>query len=101
MRRFYFSRTVEPQIMDTLKSGKPPYNGHTVRPLPAYSNVSIIRRFHSNALCLWHGVGGLLLTAYKIIYKNQVYTSCIIIHKMIHMKLNKTDILTVHMTVSS
>ena len=28
--------TVEPLIMDTLKSGQPPYNGHTVRPLPLY-----------------------------------------------------------------
>ena len=26
--------TVKPPIMDTLKSGQPPYNGHTVRPLP-------------------------------------------------------------------
>ena len=28
--------TVEPLIMDTLKSGQPPYNGHTVHPLPIY-----------------------------------------------------------------
>ena len=28
--------TVEPLIMDTLKSGQPPYNGHTVYPLPIY-----------------------------------------------------------------
>ena len=28
--------TVEPPIMDTLKSGQPPYNGHTARPLPIY-----------------------------------------------------------------
>ena len=26
-------RTVKPLIMDTPKSGKPPYNGHTVCPL--------------------------------------------------------------------
>ena len=26
--------TVEPLIMDTLKCGQPPYNGHTVHPLP-------------------------------------------------------------------
>ena len=26
--------TVEPLIMDNLKSGQPPYNGHTVHPLP-------------------------------------------------------------------
>ena len=26
--------TVEPLIMDTLKSGQPPYNGQTVHPLP-------------------------------------------------------------------
>ena len=28
--------TVEPPIMDTLRSGQPPYNGHTVHPLPIY-----------------------------------------------------------------
>ena len=28
--------TMEPLIMDTLKSGQPPYNGHTVHPLPMY-----------------------------------------------------------------
>ena len=28
--------TVEPLIMDTPKSGQPPYNGHTVHPLPIY-----------------------------------------------------------------
>ena len=33
MRDMY---TVEPPIMDTLKSGQPPYNGHAVRPLPIY-----------------------------------------------------------------
>ena len=26
--------TVEPPIMDTLKSGQPPYNGHTAHSLP-------------------------------------------------------------------
>ena len=28
--------TVEPLIMDTPKSGQPPYNGQSVRPLPIY-----------------------------------------------------------------
>ena len=28
--------TVVPPIMDTLMSGQPPYNGHTVHPLPIY-----------------------------------------------------------------
>ena len=28
--------TVEPLIMDTLKIGQPPYNGHTGHPLPIY-----------------------------------------------------------------
>ena len=28
------AHTVEPPIMDTPKSGQPPYNGQTVRPLP-------------------------------------------------------------------
>ena len=31
---------VEPLIMDTLKSGQPPCNGHTVRPLPIYIPTS-------------------------------------------------------------
>ena len=31
-----FGYTVEPLIIGTLKSGQPPYNGHTVRPLPIY-----------------------------------------------------------------
>ena len=63
--KFYsVSSTVEPPIMDTLKSGQPPYNGHTVHPLPIYCpyisiseegttsikysspNLSITRRFH-------------------------------------------------------
>ena len=30
------SYTVEPLVMDTVKSGRPPYNGHTVHPLPLY-----------------------------------------------------------------
>ena len=34
--------TVEPLIMDTLKSGQPPYNGQTVSPLSIY--MSILRR---------------------------------------------------------
>ena len=32
--------TVERPIMDTLKSGQPPYNGHTVCPLPIYCPTS-------------------------------------------------------------
>ena len=32
--------TVEPLIMDTLKSGQPPYNGHTVHPLPYCPYIS-------------------------------------------------------------
>ena len=28
-----YTITVEPPMMDTVKSGQPPYNGHTVRPL--------------------------------------------------------------------
>ena len=32
--------TVEPLIMDTLKSGQPPYNGQTVHPLPIYCSTS-------------------------------------------------------------
>ena len=32
----HYSYTVEPLIMDTLKSGQPPYNGQTVCPLPIY-----------------------------------------------------------------
>ena len=31
--------TVEPLIMDTLKSEEPPYNGQTVHPLPIYCTV--------------------------------------------------------------
>ena len=33
---FLFLCYVKPLIMDTLKSGQPPYNGHTVHPLPPY-----------------------------------------------------------------
>ena len=32
--------SVEPPIMDTQKSGQPPHNGHTVRPLPLYFPTS-------------------------------------------------------------
>ena len=32
----FTSNTVEPLIMDTPKSGQPPYNGQTVCPLPIY-----------------------------------------------------------------
>ena len=32
--------TVEPLIMDTLNSGQPPYNGHTVHPLPCCPYIS-------------------------------------------------------------
>ena len=31
-----YSNIVEPLIMDTLKSGQPPYSGQTARPLPIY-----------------------------------------------------------------
>ena len=36
VRQCEFGTTVEPPIMNTRKSGQPPYNGQTVRPLPTH-----------------------------------------------------------------
>ena len=38
-RSWFYVYTVEPLIMDTLKSGQPPYNGQTVHPLPVILGI--------------------------------------------------------------
>ena len=63
--------TVEPLIMDTLKSGQPPYNGQTVHPLPMITQ-SIVLTLH----CTMPKKGTELLGAGKECCFSSIFKRC-------------------------